>query len=221
MAKRRRSCTVMQRVVLQQGAALYCVVRYLLRCSRSFTAASTTFARDYWQRQSGQRAPLWPTSAPGLVPPLPHLRRDSSFRAVSACPRERETEAHVYSDHRHRCVFFKVASIATQSDWVPGYHPRSERRSLPLRGRARPCHICTRSGLTPTTYARDLGSPMPHMHEIWAHPYHICTRSGPTYATRRLGAGVPRKARTAANHLYDCVHGQYATSCANRTGVFY
>ena len=169
---------------------MYCVVHtYSVGCSRFFTAASTTFARDYSQRQSGQRAPLWPTSAPGLVSPLPHLPRDSSFRAVSACPRERETEAHVYSDHRHRCVFFKVASIATQSDWVPGYHPRSERRSLPLRGRARPCHICTRSGLT--------------------------------YATRRLGAGVPCKARTAANHLCNCVHGQYATSSANRTGVVY
>ena len=39
------------------------------------------------------------------------------------------------------------------------------------RGWARPCHICTGTGLTPPTSALGLGSPRPHLHRGWAHPY--------------------------------------------------
>jgi hypothetical protein len=48
---------------------------------------------------------------------------------------------------------------------------------------AHPCHICTRSGLTPATSVPGVGSPLPHLHRGWgltaAHP-HLRRDSGPT-----------------------------------------
>ncbi len=56
---------------------------------------------------------------------------------------------------------------------------------------ARPCHICARTGLTPSTSAPGLGSPRPHLHRDWAHPVHICAGTGLTAATSAPGLGSP------------------------------
>ena len=39
-------------------------------------------------------------------------------------------------------------------------------------------HICSWTGLTPSTSAPGLGSPHPHLHRDWAHPSHICSGTG-------------------------------------------
>jgi hypothetical protein len=40
------------------------------------------------------------------------------------------------------------------------------------------------TGLTPSTSAPGLGSPLPHLHWDWAHPCHICPGTGRTFAYR-------------------------------------
>ena len=62
---------------------------------------------------------------------------------------------------------------------------------------ARPCHICTGTGLAPATSAPGLGSPLPHLHRDWAHRCHICTRTGLAPATSAPGLGRPHS-RSAA-----------------------
>jgi hypothetical protein len=57
---------------------------------------------------------------------------------------------------------------------------------------ARPCHICTGTGLAPPTSAPGLGSPLPHLHRDWARPSHICTGTGPTPGTSAPGLSSPR-----------------------------
>jgi hypothetical protein len=37
---------------------------------------------------------------------------------------------------------------------------------------------CTETGLTPATSAPGLASPLPHLHQDWAHRCHICTGTG-------------------------------------------
>ncbi len=55
---------------------------------------------------------------------------------------------------------------------------------------ARPCHICTGTGLTPATSAPALGSPPPHLHRDWAHPRQIRSDYAfncPTHGMRCMG----------------------------------
>jgi hypothetical protein len=74
-------------------------------------------------------------------------------------------------------------------------------------------HICTGTGLTPSTSAPGLGSPPPHLlrdsahpcahlhrdwahpcahlHRDWAHPCHICAGTGLIHATSAPGLGSP------------------------------
>jgi hypothetical protein len=56
---------------------------------------------------------------------------------------------------------------------------------------ARPCHICTGTGLTAATSALGLGSPLPHLHCDWAHSCHICS-------AMRLGSPPATSARRRA-----------------------
>jgi hypothetical protein len=72
---------------------------------------------------------------------------------------------------------------------------------------AHPCHICTRTGLTPATFALGLNSPLPHLRRDWAHPCHICTGTGltPTGRTAHCGAHGLR--------LWSAVDGRWA--CAS------
>jgi hypothetical protein len=60
---------------------------------------------------------------------------------------------------------------------------------------AHPHHICTGTGLTLTTSAPGLGSSPPHLHRDWAHPHHICTGTGLT------GAGAVRSGATCSASL--------------------
>jgi hypothetical protein len=71
---------------------------------------------------------------------------------------------------------------------------------------AHPCHICTKTGLTPPTSAPGLGSRLPRLHQDWAHPSHICTKTGLTPATsapelgsRLHGAQLAAKQRTTCS----------------------
>ena len=53
------------------------------------------------------------------------------------------------------------------------------RRSGGSCAEARPCHVCTETGLAPlATSAPGLGSTRPHLHQDWAHRCHICTVTG-------------------------------------------
>jgi hypothetical protein len=67
---------------------------------------------------------------------------------------------------------------------------------LPLLRRdwAYPCHICTGTGLAPTTSAPELGSPRPHLRRNWARPCHVCVGTGlaPTTSAPELGSPRPR-----------------------------
>jgi hypothetical protein len=83
-------------------------------------------------------------------------------------------------------------------------------RPLPHRDVARPCHICTGTGLTPATSASGLGLPQPHLHRDWAHPGHFCIGTGLTTATSAPGLGSPRPhlhrdcAAACAHHCHIC-----------------
>jgi hypothetical protein len=57
--------------------------------------------------------------------------------------------------------------------------------------KARPSHICTGTGLAPSTSAPGLGSPHPHLHRDWARPTHICIGTGLTPPTSAPGLGSP------------------------------
>jgi hypothetical protein len=198
MAKRRRSCTVMQRVVLQQGAALYCVIL-------------TPLQPFFHGRFNDFRAGLLTASVWTACAPVAHICAATGLTPATSAPGlifQGSLRLSARERNRSACVLGSSAQVRVLQSSV-------DRHTVGL-GAGLPPQVGT-----PLAPAPRQGSPLPHMHEIWAHPCHICTRSGLTYATRRLGAGVPRKARTAANQLYDCVHGQYATSSANRTGVFY
>ena len=66
---------------------------------------------------------------------------------------------------------------------------------------ARPCHVCTATGLTVATSALGLGSRLLRLLRDWAHSIHICTGTGLT----RNGAGATsatgRRAQQAAGRL--------------------
>jgi hypothetical protein len=60
---------------------------------------------------------------------------------------------------------------------------------------ARPCHVCTGTGLNPATSAPGLGSILPRLHRDWAHPCHICT--GTRAFPNRPARLVPRPLASA------------------------
>jgi hypothetical protein len=53
-----------------------------------------------------------------------------------------------------------------------------------ITGAATPPHICNRIGLAVAAYV-SLGSPLPHLHQDWAHSCHICTRTSSPLPKRR------------------------------------
>jgi hypothetical protein len=69
---------------------------------------------------------------------------------------------------------------------------------------ARPCHICTWTGLSSATSAPGLGSALPHLHRDWAHRSHVCTgdwahpRLIPDTSAPGLGPPLPRLRRNSA-----------------------
>jgi hypothetical protein len=63
---------------------------------------------------------------------------------------------------------------------------------------ARPCHICTDTGLA--TSAPGLGSPLPPLHRYWAHPCHICT--GTWLATSAPAAALHTGVLDHPSHLH-------------------
>ena len=52
-----------------------------------------------------------------------------------------------------------------------------------LQDWARPCHICSKTGLALATSAPGLSSPLPHLCRDWARPCHICSETELTPAT--------------------------------------
>jgi hypothetical protein len=59
---------------------------------------------------------------------------------------------------------------------------------------ARPCHICTGTGLAPATSAPGLGSPLPHLHRDWAGKPHASALASYPAELRDLVLAAPTDA---------------------------
>ena len=64
---------------------------------------------------------------------------------------------------------------------------------------ARRCHIRTRTGPTPPTSARGLGSPLSHLHRDWTH-CRICTKSELALPRRHEDSARPCRTCTCSRH---------------------
>ncbi len=118
-------------------------------------------------------------------------------------PQSKQTKGPIAAEHGHElaldvqrrgrrvskdgaCDLWK-AEVVCEHHWstpVSSCGGRQRVSGSPLphlhRDWARPCHICTGTGLTPATSAPGLGSPLPHLHRDWARPCHSCTGTGLT-----------------------------------------
>jgi hypothetical protein len=114
--------------------------------------------------------------------PPPHLRRDWAW----SCP--------ICTGTAYKSlVLVGLAGSSRQ----PSCGARCARCAAPC-AHADPFHICTGTGLTPSTSAPGLGPPLPHLRRDRAHPCHIRPRTGLEPAASLLcinsGACGPRRA---------------------------
>jgi hypothetical protein len=168
--------------------------------------------------------PLLPTSAPGLGPPLPTSPPGLGLSGQLRAELPRRT---FFGQVQSMCgaVGSKPSSVSPglgqplphlRWDWArPPISAPGLGSLLPHLHRdwAHSFHICTGTGLTPSTSAPGLGSLLPHLHRDWAHPPAasatccICTGTGRTCRIC-IGTGLAWDShRVPFRPFVFCAHG--------------
>ncbi len=98
------------------------------------------------------------------LPPPPRASRVAQNSAAEKAPTRRPAVAAAPQITRTGRVSRPVLPTAAAAS-TPRTHERAR-----AHGWAHPVHLCTGTGLTPSTSAPGLGSPRPPLHRDWAHP---------------------------------------------------
>ena len=165
MAKRRRSCTVMQRhscvatAAVQRCTASYIVLRWL----QPF----------FHGRFNDFRAGLLTASVWTACAPVAHICAGTGLTPATSAPGlifQGSLRLSARERNRSACVLGSSAQVRVLQSSV-------DRHTVGL-GAGVPPQVGT-----PLAPAPRQGSPLPHMHEIWAHPCHAevgcrCTTQG-------------------------------------------
>jgi hypothetical protein len=103
----------------------------------------------------------------------------------------------------------------------PPWQCRAGSCQIRIASWARPCHICTGTGLAPATSAPGLGSPLPHLHRNRARPCNICTGTGLTRMPNApvVPAAMTRGERCCAGSMSESLVGPQAAQASGRTLV--